>query len=172
MQQNMRLLLENIDSISDNNVQPSIVAEDTLATSIIEEWNNFKNQDLLVEQGMPVMPPQAQIPIGTPQTQKPKPDPRAVGVLTQIKAATRNPRINVPATAAAMAKANAGQPLSRKEQLDMATFNQAVGGAAQQAVLNPITARQTITAIKSSQQAQRDAQARALRAQRGQKRGQ
>lgn len=163
MQPNLKTLLEQLDSFdrsqSDQPVDSQSVA---LEQQLSEEWQQFQ-QSTITEQGMPVMAP-SQAPIGA-NPQKPKVDPRAVSTLTQIKAATKNPRINVPGTANAMAKASAGQPLSRKEQMDMAIFNQAVGGAAQQSILNPITAKQTIGAIKTSQQAQRAAQLRAAQAQ-------
>jgi hypothetical protein len=165
MNTNLKLLLENLDQIDNqplaNTEQIINNDQQLLEQQILDEWQQF--QKLVVEQGPPVIPP-SQIPIGTTQ-QKPKPDPRAVTTLSQIKAATKNPRINVAGTANAMAKSAAGQPLSRKEQMDVAVFNQAVGGAAQQAILNPLTAKQTISAIKNSQQAQKAAQIRAAQAQ-------
>lgn len=164
MQPNLKTLLENLDTLGQpctiHNIDVSTMS---LEQQLAEEWQTFQDSDTIVEQGMPVMAP-SQAPIGV-NPQKPKVDPRAVSTLTQIKAATKNPRINVPGTANAMAKSSAGQPLSRKEQMDMAIFNQAVGGAAQQSILNPITAKQTIGAIKTSQQAQRTAQIRAAQAQ-------
>lgn len=163
MQPNLKTLLENLDTLEQDQFKQEIeVPGISLEQQLSEEWQQFQKVESITEQGMPVMAP-SQAPIGT-NPQKPKVDPRAVSTLTQIKAATKNPRIDVPGTANAMAKASAGQPLTRQEQIKMATFNQAVGGAAQQSILNPITAKQTINAIKTSQQAQRAAQIRAAQA--------
>lgn len=136
MKNEFKTLLESLDSLSNvEQTSPHPVLETTDDLGLLEEWQRFRLDEA------------PQPPATGAAT--PKVDPRTAATIQRVKAVTRAP-INVPATANAMAKANAGARLNRIEQMNLGKLDQAVGNVTKQALFTPQTTGQTLTALQKA----------------------
>lgn len=169
MSNSIKNLLENLDRLDS---APAKQSNNTLADNLLAEWNEFQ---LIAE-----APPVPGQPVGTATTQptaaKTPVDTKTVTTLAQLKTATAKGSLGatarriVPSVAAnALQKQAQGQPLTPQDRTQLTTLNATIGQAASGALLNPRTGNQTLSAIRSTEQAKAQAQARAQAQQRQQK---